>query len=52
MDFTKNKQNLIWLGIAAVAAAFFLYSGKINLPNQQQSQSPQHQTPGSINLDW
>jgi hypothetical protein len=35
MDFTKNKQNLIWLGIAAVAAAFFLYSGKINLPNQQ-----------------
>jgi hypothetical protein len=48
MDFTKNKQNLIWLGIAAVAAAFFLYSGKINLPNQQQSQSPQHQTPGAL----
>jgi hypothetical protein len=52
MDFFKNKQNLIWGGIALVALAFSLYSGKLSLPGQYQSQSPQHQTPGSINLDW
>lgn len=48
----KNKQNLIWGGIALVALAAFLYSGKLSLPNQRQTQSPQHQTPGSIILDW
>lgn len=44
----KNKKNLIWGGIALVALAAFLYSGKLSLPNQHQTQSPQHQTPGAI----
>lgn len=44
----KNKQNLIWGGIALVALAFFLYSGKLSLPNQRQTQSPQNQTPGAL----
>lgn len=50
MDF-KNK-NVIWGAIGLLALIAFIYTGKHNLPSQQQSQSPQHQTPGSINLDW